>query len=1576
MSLSAVPAVLAVPALALAVLLAAAAATSSLGSSTSLARQDPAELNEVPVETRSFSLPNTRLVLALHASAERHLEARRWSEALTDLQRILEDHSGDLLGGERPQNTLGHASDQPVHPGAAHRVRERLFELPAEARELYVQRHGREARAAFDAARTRGDAAALIEVARRWPLTPAATGAWWALGDLEHEAGRPSEAAYAWARATAFALGDLRAAPSDASGWNLARERLAARGPLDAGVAARIQAAVALASDQVLGAEDLARGLRLPGCGEAAGPPPGLENDAWPESFRLPWHPMQRAPRGDGLFAAKAGDRLFVSTGLRLVCLSAFGGELLWDSGEPAGWAALNDNERDDRFLGIDHEAALLAPAASDDVVVAALQVPYIRLQFQQFQRIDITRPIPERRLFAFDAHTGRPLWSHAPPILWDGESGELSERLIAAGPPVIVGRRVIAPLVRMEGRIGLHVACFDLDTGATIWSTAVISGQRELNMFNRAEHEFCAPPVRVEGDRVVVLTQLGSIAALDLFSGEILWETLYQQIALPKTREFRAAQRVTPWRNCPPVVCDGTVLAVPYDSEMLVALDLETGALAWERSTRQIHVDARAVRGSVDLLLGVEGRTIYLGGDRIVALESPGGLGSGQRMRARWTWPDDDEARYRVGRPALLGDRVVVPFDSERIELAREDGRILGRIPWPASGGGGNLLSVPGELYTTSPLQVRGVFEWTALLARARMALEASPRDADRALALARLLAGRAAADWARGQGEPARARFAESRAVLERALAGQGVEGRAAMAAELVNALRGEARVRAQLADSTGALELLRRAREMAHDPAQARDVILDQIALLRARGTAERAAVLAALDDLERTSALESLPVEITDLRDGSQLALRVTFAPIPRGAVFEGGAVFKGGAVLEGRAAEIPVGLWVLFERSMAHAASADSAAEFADLHSILERHGDVELPTGTAGELATERILALLASGQSHGYEPFEARARTALESARTGRDAAALARVARQHPGSQAARDANDALLTLALERGDVAAVAGILAAELPDEVGGVPLDDRAGRLLLHLAGAARRSGNRALSAELVRLLAEARPELVPDVPGFASLPLHQIAAAEPVFEPWPGTSEVGRFDGQFGRECDVLPGEFEVLGIALADTALSDVAAGAPREMVVLKTQRERDGKSPELRLLGSDDPCTPRWSTEIPIASMPKVAGPTPWLRRAAFAPGCILLALSEEVLAIDVATGDVRWRHRPDGDVESLWVVCASGVAVVSLAVRDERPRLVGLDASGGAVLWDATLSTTGGQRAPLVSERHVVLLPASGQTRGSVRDLFTGRTITHFELPTPAVGRVDQEAWVERGLLVVPWLDEMRLPARNHVVALDLERGSLAWRLPFDSAQRRMLTGVVQQGDHTWLRIGTVPGAIDEDPLPAPTLAELSVAIGAAAPLDAVRLASEDIIIGLMQNTRVRLPEGPLLVLSPRISRDGAPREARLRAIDPARGELWVQGLQRSFDDVRTAGVQAAWSERSVVVAIPLYDGKQKPPSLTTLLQVYDRETGLFHDQRQIVRTDRGEHLQLHAFGETLLVKRPKSLEILR
>jgi hypothetical protein len=53
-------------------------------------------------------------------------------------------------------------------------------------------------------------------------------------------------------------------------------------------------------------------------------------------------------------------------------------------------------------------------------VALAALQTSFSETENQNWQGIHIMSAIPERRLFAFDLETGRPLWDHAPPLTWD----------------------------------------------------------------------------------------------------------------------------------------------------------------------------------------------------------------------------------------------------------------------------------------------------------------------------------------------------------------------------------------------------------------------------------------------------------------------------------------------------------------------------------------------------------------------------------------------------------------------------------------------------------------------------------------------------------------------------------------------------------------------------------------------------------------------------------------------------------------------------------------------------------------------------------------------------------------------------------------------------------------------------------------------------------------------------------------------------------------------------------------------------------------------------------------------------
>ncbi|HPF14772.1 MAG TPA: PQQ-binding-like beta-propeller repeat protein, partial [Planctomycetota bacterium] len=215
------------------------------------------------------------------------------------------------------------------------------------------------------------------------------------------------------------------------------------------------------------------------------------------------------------------------------------------------GWSEAQD--RDGRFTeAIDYQGALYAPAVSDGIVVTSLQLPFVLIPPDHYRQIQIIRVMPERRLFAFEAATGKPLWNTAPPANWDGESGSTAERVSVAGPPVIAGTRVVVPTVHLRGRVEFHVDCFDLHTGEHLWHTPLVTGQRELNMFSREIAEFTAPPVRVVGDRVFVATSIGSVACLDLVRGDTLWQSLYEQIEISKATYYAPGQMRSLWIHSP----------------------------------------------------------------------------------------------------------------------------------------------------------------------------------------------------------------------------------------------------------------------------------------------------------------------------------------------------------------------------------------------------------------------------------------------------------------------------------------------------------------------------------------------------------------------------------------------------------------------------------------------------------------------------------------------------------------------------------------------------------------------------------------------------------------------------------------------------------------------------------------------------------------------------------------------------------------------------------------------------------------------------------------------------------------
>lgn len=1503
--------------------------------------QDPGFEGD-PIQARPFSLPDTRTSLALAQRADDHLSAGRWVEAAADLQRLIEEHGRDLLGAHRPA-PAGRPSQQDVHPGAAQWAEQRLASLPREGRRAYRERYESAAAQALGEALDGARRAALARVAARWPITAAAERAWWALGDLELELGNLDQARLGWQRALRVRLEQPDLHLATQADW---RAALAAAVPDEAAELAGLRLRLELAAASLDPEHELARPqaerqppagqLRLTGPGEGAGGTPGAETDGW--QIALPPHPFGGGFRSNfRLHAVRAGWRLFVSTSLEVLAFDALTGEELWASGEVPGWERMGGREREEFFRGVSQRRTLIAPAVGSGVVVAPLQIPVSLLEHRDFNNIPILRRIPDRRLFAFDAQTGRQLWNQLPPPDWDGESGTFQERTMVAGPPVIAGSRVLVPAYRMDGRVDYHVACYALESGELLWSTPVISGQRELNMFSRPEFEFGAPPLRVEGERIIALTQLGAVAALDLFSGRLLWETLYDQLPLPQRRGHNAPEREPTWENAPPVVAGGVVIATPSDSRDLIGLDLETGALLWSLGQSSVNQLARGRSSRIDLLLGADERRVYLSGQHVLALEAPGGLFHGRPAQTAWVYEGfEDDAPQ--GWPALTAERVVVATPTQRHEIHRHSGtRARAPLPW-RGGRSGNLLVDGGMLYTLDGRFLNAYFEWRGLLDLSSAAYRAAPGDAPTALAHARLLAMRGQALRREGRSDQARAFLDEARGVLLPLMDAPELDAGARLGMhELV---RAQARVCADLADTAGAVRALREARALAPDPVTLRDTLL------------EEAQILAGVDDAGRLAALARLEEDCPGL-------------DVPCLIVAPGATGLSALVPADpGQATpwRLPVALYATLARAEVHAARRAAGPELEALHRLVREWPDQPLPGGRVGPLAAERIGALLAEGAQGAYAPFEERAGELLERALAQGSLPALERVARLYPHSAASRQAHDRLLAFAVEQGDIARAASILAAELPETWSPARATAGEAQRLLALAAAAERAGNPALACGLLEQLGKAHPRLVSDQPphgGRAVLELVRESAASSAAAPDPGSA----FSSN-PREVALLAGRFEAIG------ELPPPPGEATGERLLLFGRSDPRSRPNERRLsleaFGERDPTRPRWSANLSFLGSSET-----WEERVGLGQGLVAVATERGVLCLERASGEVRWEWSPD-QLTVLGVRVSDGIAVAVGRGGDERVVLTGLELTRGTVLWRIETNYKDHYEQPVCGSGKLVLLPQPyGQNVMLVFDLFTGRGVSRVSLPHPLQRLTFRAAWIDQGRIVMPWfLTEVSDP-RNRIVAYDLESGAQAWEVHFDRSLGggRQLHAIVESGEHTILVL--------KPPFESGArgiLAALDLRVGGIARLGNVELLDDQVPIGphLSDRRRVRL-EQPVLFL-----RSGGQQgdRTRLTAVHLPYGvERWR--WEPPFGDLYTGGMPLPAVGRDVIALVLSERSGRRPVHHQANLVLLGRHDGL-RREIQILdpRFGRSDDIQLVPLGDALLVAGQQVLKVLR
>ncbi|MEE9126558.1 MAG: hypothetical protein V3U11_05415, partial [Planctomycetota bacterium] len=315
-------------------------------------------------------------------------------------------------------------------------VLETLAALPEAGQKAYEKLVEREAGALRKTAFQSRDPQELEALAWRFPTSADGRQARLMLGDLALEAGAGHQAMQHYS-ALLFAM-----QPTD-RGREVVRERMAAAAAL-IGATPATGTSTALA-DEVRGlAVQQATTVTWP-CygGGGAGTRPMM-----PPLSKLSAKRQLQLPRTNdgmhryGMHCVGGLSGIYLNNGHEVLALDPITRRRVWTFPGPYVRGADYDL----------NQKSCLACAVSEDVVVAALQVPDAAQARYYRGTIELINAIPTRRLFAMDRSTGKLKWSH-----WDRKEGPLTKRFRghdAAGPPLVDGDTIYTVTQDQTGAI------------------------------------------------------------------------------------------------------------------------------------------------------------------------------------------------------------------------------------------------------------------------------------------------------------------------------------------------------------------------------------------------------------------------------------------------------------------------------------------------------------------------------------------------------------------------------------------------------------------------------------------------------------------------------------------------------------------------------------------------------------------------------------------------------------------------------------------------------------------------------------------------------------------------------------------------------------------------------------------------------------------------------------------------------------------------------------------------------------------------------------------------------------------
>ena len=644
--------------------------------------------------------------------------------------------------------------------GLLEEIRRKVRDLPRETRLALEKALSPGAEPLLKRGLASGDRALLEEAVRRFPGTSYEARASWILGAAALEAGRAWEGA-SWFRRC------LEVSPADgaaALGLGLCR---VLQGFPPGRLAGLDQASLA---GREYGRKELLSLLSaLPpllhdprpwpaacATGRLMSPPPSLLTLGWQQPLDL----SKERFRGYPILPVTDGDQVFLCTGDTAKSIDLLTGRVTWSYTAPKLWEPTKPKKN---VLGLVSAQGMLAPprglvlagALCGRAFICPLRVGRTGSD-ASFRAISISASLPVRRLFAFDAATGKVLWRHASPELEKIRS--ISGGWNTAGPPLGKGERIYVPLVDYGQTVSVYVGCFSARTGEPIWRTRICSGQLRLNMFGNMTTEFVASPLTLREGVLYGSTDLGVAFALEAGRGEVKWLAFYDSIRPPDkqyTDELYPSIGIKGfWGANAPLVMGDQVLFAPPDAREAFALDRRNGKILW-----RLRPDlAQLKRGTaLRYVLGARKGRIYIQGRGVVAVDPA--MRRGRRLLSgavRIVVPPERMASNAtpldlIPRGGLSRDNIYTVTKEGGIGVWNLDGSASPVMARSRSAGYGlfgreaarvgNVLVVPGIFLTAGRTLLSAFLSVEDIVARTRDALEKNPGDPNLVQALASAL-------------------------------------------------------------------------------------------------------------------------------------------------------------------------------------------------------------------------------------------------------------------------------------------------------------------------------------------------------------------------------------------------------------------------------------------------------------------------------------------------------------------------------------------------------------------------------------------------------------------------------------------------------------------------------------------------------------------------------------------------------------------------------------------------------------------------------------------------------------------